>query len=50
VEVREGLAPGDMVVTGGLLKIRDGVPVQPQPAPAAVPPTAEGAKPEGGPG
>lgn len=45
VEVREGLAPGDLVVTAGLLKVRDGVPVKPQPAggPAA-PPTAAAAK------
>ena len=28
VEVREGLAPNDLVVTAGQLKIRDGVPVQ----------------------
>jgi membrane fusion protein (multidrug efflux system) len=40
VEVREGIAPGDLVVTAGLLKIRDGAAVQvqepggPPPAPA----------------
>jgi membrane fusion protein (multidrug efflux system) len=48
VEVREGLAPGDLVVTAGLLKIRDGVPIAPQPAAAAAPagaaPTAQGGR------
>ena len=28
VEVIEGLKPGDVVVTAGLLKVRDGMPVQ----------------------
>ena len=49
VEVREGLAPGDVVVTAGLLKIRDGVPVQVQ-APGGQPatPTAAANKPAAG--
>jgi membrane fusion protein, multidrug efflux system len=34
VEVTEGLADGDEIVTAGQIKIRDGVPVQPMPAPA----------------
>jgi hypothetical protein len=33
VEVTEGLADGDEVVTAGQIKIRDGVPVQPMPPP-----------------
>ena len=33
VEVTEGLADGDEIVTAGQIKIRDGVPVQPMPAP-----------------
>ena len=46
VEVREGLAAGDLIVTAGLLKIRDGVPVQVQPSePAAGPPAAQGGPP-----
>ena len=35
VEVREGLAPNDLVVTAGQLKIRDGVPVQVTASPVA---------------
>ena len=41
VEVMDGLSAGDVVVTAGLLKIRDGVPVQvlesggPSPPPVA---------------
>ncbi|WP_374449803.1 efflux RND transporter periplasmic adaptor subunit [Stella sp.] len=34
-EVVEGLTPGDVVVTGGLLKVQDGLPVQVVPAPPA---------------
>lgn len=44
-EVVDGLKPGDTVVTAGLLKIRDGMPVQilPPPAPAAkAPAVADG--------
>ena len=41
VEIRDGLVAGDVIVTSGLLKIRDGVPVQvqhpPAPAPGAAP-------------
>lgn len=54
VEVRAGLQPGDMIVTGGLLKIRDGVPVQvvapqaPSSAPPGGPPAAEGGPPATG--
>ena len=54
VEVRAGLESGDMIVTGGLLKIRDGVPVQVvaplgQPAaPPGGPPAAEGGAPAAG--
>jgi membrane fusion protein (multidrug efflux system) len=33
VEVLEGLAAGDTIVTAGQLKIRDGMPVQPVPSP-----------------
>lgn len=40
VEVREGLAPGDLIVSAGLLKIRDGVPVQVQPASGSAPAVA----------
>lgn len=36
-EVIEGLKPGDVVVTAGLLKIRDGMPVQILPPPGAPP-------------
>jgi membrane fusion protein, multidrug efflux system len=39
VEVREGLSPGDLIVVAGLLKIRDGVPVQVQPPGGAPPAT-----------
>ena len=41
-EVVEGLAAGDRVVTGGLLKVQDGAPVQVVPAPPA--PAASGAR------
>jgi membrane fusion protein, multidrug efflux system len=37
VEIRDGLGAGDVIVTAGLLKIRDGVPVQVQPATGAPP-------------
>ena len=49
VEVREGLAPDDLIVTAGLLKIRDGAPVQvvPPPTPAAQP-SAAATKPASG--
>ena len=40
VEVMQGLAPGDVVVDAGLLKIRDGVPVQILPAAGATVPEA----------
>ena len=40
VEVRGGLAAGDSVVTAGLLKVRDGVPIKPEP-----PPTVQDGKP-----
>lgn len=33
VEIVEGLAAGDTVVTAGVLKVRDGMPVQPVPGP-----------------
>jgi len=33
VEIVEGLAAGDTVVTAGVLKVRDGMPVQPVPSP-----------------
>jgi membrane fusion protein (multidrug efflux system) len=39
-EVVEGLKPGDVVVTAGLLKIRDGMPVQILPPPGSPPPAA----------
>jgi membrane fusion protein (multidrug efflux system) len=39
-EVVEGLKPGDTVITAGLLKVRDGMPVQILP-PAAPPPGAK---------
>jgi membrane fusion protein (multidrug efflux system) len=56
VEVRAGLSAGDVIVTAGLLKIRDGVPVQvlapggpPAPqGPSGGPPTAQGGKPAPG--
>ncbi|MFO1071315.1 MAG: efflux RND transporter permease subunit [Geminicoccaceae bacterium] len=38
VEVRKGLAPGDSVITAGLLKIRDGVPIKPEAPPAPLSP------------
>ncbi len=41
VEIIEGLAAGDVVVTAGLLKIRDGMPVQI--LPSGPPAVAEGA-------
>jgi membrane fusion protein (multidrug efflux system) len=40
-EVVEGLKPGDVVVTAGLLKVRDGMPVQILPPPGAPPPAAK---------
>ena len=40
VEVMQGLAPGDVVVDAGLLKIRDGVPVQILPAAGTTVPEA----------
>ncbi|MBI3708370.1 MAG: efflux RND transporter periplasmic adaptor subunit [Proteobacteria bacterium] len=49
-EVLEGLAAGDVVITGGLLKVRDGMPVQvvpaapPPPAKTSTPNVAENAK------
>lgn len=51
VEVRAGLAAGDVIVTGGLLKIRDGVPIQvvapggPPAAPPGGPPASQGGGP-----
>jgi membrane fusion protein (multidrug efflux system) len=39
-EIVEGLKPGDVVVTAGLLKIRDGMPVQIMPPPGT-PPAAD---------
>jgi membrane fusion protein (multidrug efflux system) len=36
-EVIDGLKPGDVVVSAGLLKVRDGMPVQVLPPPAAPP-------------
>lgn len=38
VEIVKGVAAGDVVVTAGQIKLRDGAPVQPQPA--ATPPSA----------
>jgi hypothetical protein len=35
--VIDGLKPGDVVVSAGLLKVRDGMPVQVLPPPAAPP-------------
>ena len=32
VEIVEGLGPGETVVTGGQIKLRDGMPVKPLPA------------------
>jgi membrane fusion protein, multidrug efflux system len=52
VEVIEGLAPGDTVVTAGQLKLRDGVPVAvggPGGKPAAPPVAETREKPSGGP-
>ena len=52
VEVVEGLAPGDTVVTAGQLKLRDGVPVAvggPGGKPAAPPVAETREKPSGGP-
>lgn len=51
VEVRAGLAAGDMIVTGGLLKIRDGAPIQvvAPGGPPAAPPGGPTAAPAGGP-
>lgn len=40
-EVVEGLKPGDVVVTAGLLKVRDGMPVQILPPPGPPPPAAK---------
>jgi membrane fusion protein (multidrug efflux system) len=40
-EIVEGLKPGDVVVTAGLLKIRDGMPVQILPPPGPPPPAAK---------
>ncbi|PWC84939.1 hemolysin D [Azospirillum sp. TSH100] len=40
VEIAKGLAPGDMVVTAGQLKIRDGVPVTVLPAKPAPSPSS----------
>jgi len=42
VEVMSGLAPNDIVVTEGQIKLRDGAPVMvlPEPAAAAAPPPA----------
>ena len=34
VEILEGLAPGDVVVTAGQIKLRDGAKVAVQPPPA----------------
>ena len=49
VEVREGLAPNDLIVTAGLLKIRDGAPVQAGTPPVPVgQPSAAAAKPAAG--
>ncbi|MDG4597158.1 MAG: efflux RND transporter periplasmic adaptor subunit [Candidatus Contendobacter sp.] len=41
VEILEGLNAGDLVVTDGQLKIRDGAAVTVQPPPEAQPPTAQ---------
>ena len=40
VEILQGLAPGDSVVTAGLLKVQDGMPVQVMPS--GPPPAAQG--------
>lgn len=48
VEVMQGLAPGDIVVDAGLLKIRDGVPVQILPAADVAPPEVAQNKPATG--
>ncbi len=48
-EILKGLQDGDMVVTAGQLKLREGVPVQiaaaPTAAPAPAPPKADAAAP-----
>lgn len=51
VEIRAGLSAGDMIVTGGLLKIRDGAPIQvvAPGGPPAAPPGGPPAAPAGGP-
>lgn len=45
VEVLEGLAEGDVVVTAGQLKLRDGASVKPigEGSPATLPPVAQAA-------
>jgi membrane fusion protein (multidrug efflux system) len=43
VEVRDGLAPGDTVVTAGQIKLRDGVAVRPVGGPGAKEPALAGA-------
>lgn len=48
VEVMEGLTPGDVVVDAGLLKIRDGVPVQILPTAGVVAPEVAQNKPATG--
>jgi membrane fusion protein (multidrug efflux system) len=45
VEMVEGLKPGDVVVTGGQIKIRDGASVAPVPATPPAAPPADPAKP-----
>lgn len=45
VEVTQGLQPGNVIVTAGLLKVRDGVPVAVQPPPGTEPPPADPAPP-----
>ena len=42
VEVLKGLAPNDLVVTDGQIKLKDGAPVSVMPAPGAAPATAGG--------
>jgi multidrug efflux pump subunit AcrA (membrane-fusion protein) len=41
VEILDGLNAGDLVVTDGQLKIRDGAAVAVQPPPGTQPPTAQ---------